>query len=384
MAEQESDRSGLLRERAERLLAEPSVEARAAAAASVAEEFAEGELSEEERAIALEILEDMAGDVERQVREALAAHVKDCPFLPPAIARQLAADVEAVALPVLRFSSVLSDRDLIAVVRQGSEAKQVAVAKRETVSAALSEALVETGGEIAVGALLSNRRAEITERALNRVIDRHGESEQIQRLMVGRPSLPLTVCERMIAHVSQALREQLIEQHMIPPELAEELMRQGRERALTEVLEGASPSAEVERLAASLQTRGRLTPTLVLRALCVADLDFFQAAMAALAGIPYANTGPLIYDHGRNGLEALYRKCGLPPALFTAFRVAIDEIRQMARAERTTRRLEITERIVRRLSVEYETVCPEGLEHTLSQLSRLVSRAADNPARGLT
>ena len=47
-------------------------------------------------------------------------------------------------------------------------------------------------------------------------------------------------------------------------------------------------------------------------------------------------------------------------------------------------RLEMTERIVRRLSREYDSVCPEGLEHMLSQLSRLVVGQADQCARGLT
>jgi uncharacterized protein (DUF2336 family) len=375
------DKTEQLSAQVKRLIAEPSAEARALTAASVADEFATGSLSDQERTIALEIIEIMAQDVERNVRESLSAHVKHCPFLPPSIARQLAEDVESVSLPILRFSTVLSDADLIAIVRQGNEIKQVAVAKREAVCAEVSDALVESGTETSVSALLTNQRAEITEQALKKVIDSYGGSVEIQNLMVERPTLPLTVSERLIAHVSRELRTRLVERHQIPPELAEELMRQGRERALTEVLDQDSPTAEVERLAASLHARGRLTPTLVLRALCVGDLDFFQAAMAVLADVPNANAGPLIYDHGREGLEAIYLKSGLPKTLFPAFRAAVDEVKDLAQNQWASRRMEITERIVGRLSLEYDSVCPEGLEHMLSQLSRLVGRTTPRAAR---
>ena len=47
------------------------------------------------------------------------------------------------------------------------------------------------------------------------------------------------------------------------------------------------------------------------------------------------------------------------------------------------RRMEITERIVGRLSLEYDAVCPEGLEHMLSQLSRMIDRTAPSAARSL-
>ena len=87
---QRLDKTEQLSAQVKRLIAEPSAEVRAATAASVADEFAAGSLSDQERTIALEIIEIMAQDVERQVREALSAHVKRCPFLPPSIARQLA------------------------------------------------------------------------------------------------------------------------------------------------------------------------------------------------------------------------------------------------------------------------------------------------------
>jgi uncharacterized protein (DUF2336 family) len=107
-------------------VAEPSAEARAQTAASVASAFASDRLSERERKISLDILQVMARGVEQQVREALAEYVKSSPLLAPSIARVLAADVESMALPIIQYSSVLSEEDLIPIVHESGEAKQAA------------------------------------------------------------------------------------------------------------------------------------------------------------------------------------------------------------------------------------------------------------------
>ncbi len=373
-----------LRAHADNLRRDPSASARVAMTADVAQEFADGGMSREENALAIGILEIAAQDLEQRVREALAEHVKHCPFLPPSIARRLAEDVAKVAQPILRFSQALDNDDLLAIVHANGEIKQIAVAQREGLGAVVSDALVDAGTERVVGVLLANHTAEITERTFGKVLDGHGESGQIQSLLIGRPTLPLTTSERLIFLVSEELCERLVTRHQIPPELAEELSRQGREGALTQMLSADSPSAEVERLAANLHARNALTPTLVLRALCTGDLAFFQAAMAELAGIPFANARELIYDRGRDGLESLYQQSRLPRELFSAFRTAVEVVMESGGHEAERPRLEMTERIVQRLSQEYDAVCPEGLEHMLSQLSRLVIGQADQGARGLT
>ncbi|MEE9125449.1 MAG: hypothetical protein V3U14_13300, partial [candidate division NC10 bacterium] len=109
----------------ELLLTDPSPRVRAETAAGVAAELSKGSLTENERHIALKIVEVLARDTERQVREAIATHVKSCPFLPRKIANTLAHDVESVAVPIIRYSEVLSDDDLLSVVRSDSVAKQL-------------------------------------------------------------------------------------------------------------------------------------------------------------------------------------------------------------------------------------------------------------------
>src|SRR5690606_41667787 len=59
--------------------------------------------------------------------------------LPREIANKLAADIDTIALPVIMNSPVLTDADLVEIIRACPPSKQVAVASRESLSTKRSE-----------------------------------------------------------------------------------------------------------------------------------------------------------------------------------------------------------------------------------------------------
>jgi uncharacterized protein (DUF2336 family) len=356
-----------LAELTERLREDRSAQKRTEAAVRIADEFASGVLQGKERELALQIITNLARDVEQQVRATLAEHVKSCPSLPPELARMLAEDVETVSLPIIRFSPSLSEEDLIAIVHLGDTAKQVAIAQRDQVSVRVSEVLVETGKQTVVVSLLENSGAEISEGSLHKVIDQFGTDERVGRLIVNRATLPLGVTDRLIRTVSKALRTHLIEHHGLPWEFAHELARQAGEGALVQRMI-ANPSVnEVERLANDLHAKRKLTATLLLRAICMGDSHFFEVGVAVLAGIRVENAPRLIYDP--QGFKALYGKAGLPHELFRAFRTAVTVMEDVKLKQHESWRREHSEQLVERLAQEHRAVCPDGLRNLLSQLS---------------
>src|SRR6185369_5445361 len=111
-------------------------------------EFSSGRLGARERALAVEIFRIMVQDAELRVRLTLSEQLKQCADLPRDVARTLANDVEQVAMPVLEFSTVLTDADLIEIIDSLSRAKQRAIARRQAVSTAVSAALVDQGAAV--------------------------------------------------------------------------------------------------------------------------------------------------------------------------------------------------------------------------------------------
>ena len=79
------------------------------------------------------------------------------------MARQLAGDAIEVAGPILQRSPVLTDEDLVRVVRTNAMQYALAVAGRERLSEPVSDALVDTGDAEVVARLVDNAGRSISQ-----------------------------------------------------------------------------------------------------------------------------------------------------------------------------------------------------------------------------
>jgi len=307
-----------------KLMADPSAEVRAETTAKIAKQFEAEALSPAERQIAEEIFRKLVKDVEVRVREALAAHLKNSPDLPHDVAVALARDVDSVSLPMLKFSEVLIDEDLIEIVREQGASKQVAIAQRTSVSSRVADALIDTGNERAVARLVANEGAKLTEQALGRVMEEYQESDAVSDSLSRRPSMPAAISAQLVDALSERLQDFLLQKHDVAPDVASNLILQAREKATMSLVEYGSTDIELENLVEQLARKERLTPSLLLRALCMGDMGFFERALARLANLPLQNARILIHDHGGLGLESVYLKADLPKRLYPAFQAGIE------------------------------------------------------------
>ena len=308
----------------QKLMVNPSAETRVQTTGKIAGQFAAGGLSASERKIAEDIFRALVRDTEVRVRESLAAHLKSSPDLPHDVAVSLAKDVDSVALPVIKFTPVLTDDDLLAIVRSDSSARQVAVAQRPRVSSEVADALIDTGNETAVARLVSNEGADLTEKALGRVMTEYESSDSVSDSPSRRATLPAAIAEQLVEAVTQKLQAYLAEKEELPADVASNLILQARERATMSLAQVGSTEEELDNLIAQLHRKRRLTHSLLLRALCVGDIGFFERALSKLANLPLPNTRILIHDQGKLGLESVYLKAGLPKRWYPVFRAGVD------------------------------------------------------------
>lgn len=362
-----------------RLLAEPSPETRAELASKLGREIESERLSESELHLAQDILRVMAKDVEASVREALSHSLRRAKHLPHDVARRLANDIEAVALPILNSSPVLTDADLIAVIRAGISGKQEAIAARPEVSRQVSDVLITDAGEPAVAALMRNDGARISDESLGKVVDRFADSETVKENLAHRQSLPMTVTERLVNLVSDRLKEYLVTHHELPPAVATDIVLRGREHSIINLSAG-SGDRDLAKLVAQMHASKRLTPSLVLRALCMGDIAFFEVAVAALSNVPVANVRILVDDAGHLGLKALYDKTGLPQQMYPAVRIAIDVVHDTPMADgpegRERYRARVIERILTQYGNENDDLGADDLDYLLHKMDQAQSAAA--------
>ena len=150
---------------------------------------------------------------------------------------------------------------------------------------------------------------------MHKVVDRFGDSEKVQTPLVMRSSLPIAVSERLVAKVSDKLIDRLVTHHELPSGLADDLVLQIRERATLGLLSVDSNDSDVKMLVEALVRNRWLTPSILLRAICVGDWGYFEAALAKMAGISVLNARRLIHDKGTLGFKSLYERCQLPASL---------------------------------------------------------------------
>ncbi len=361
----------------ERLLTDPSPRTRARTTAKIAAQFDARTLSPAERRIAEDIFRTLVKDTGILVREALAAHLKSTPDLPHDVALALAKDVDSVALPMLKFSEVLTEEDLIEIVRGQEPAKQAAIAQRPTVTAGVSEALVATGNEQAVARLIGNEGAVLSEAALDQVIDCYEQSAAVADSLVRRVNLPPAISERVVSALSERLQDYLVSKHEVSPDVASTLILQARERATVTLIDFGSSDAELDSLIEQLHRKQRLTPSLLLRALCVGDLNFFERAMARVADLPLQNVRVLIHDKGMLGLEPLYLRTDLPKALYPAFRAAISLVVETDYDGGLNDRQRYVERIMQRMLTKFEDpsthIAKDDIEYLMARLGQIAA-----------
>lgn len=363
-----------------RLIDDPSADNRMSAADKVASRFEQGELTEVERQIAEDIFRVMVKDAEERVRTALVSHLKDVPDLSPDVALSLAQDAsDTVALPMLEFSEALSDADLIEIVRTQGSQRQTAIAERPTVSEAVSDVLVDHGDETVVAALVGNEGAKVAETTMHKVVDKFGDSELVQAPLVMRATLPISVSERLVAKVSDKLVDHLVAHHELPDDLADDLVLQTRERATLGLLTADANENDVFQLVAALAQNGRLTPSILLRSICVGDLNFFEAALSHMGGISIVNARKLIHDKGSLGFDSLYNKCGLPKGLLSAFRIALDVVSETEKERIDGDPNAVTKRMLERVLTQFEDLVdkhsPEDVDFLLNRLNRAANAA---------
>ncbi|MCA0357408.1 MAG: pole-localized protein SpbR [Proteobacteria bacterium] len=327
-------------------------------------------LSEDERQIAHDILRVMAADAAELVRRAMAVTLKNSLALPPDVAMRLARDVESVSLPIISFSPVFTDADLAEIVKVGGPVRQMAVAKRPKLSSKITTLLVEQGGEDVVATVCANDNARFSEVTLQKALDRFAKSEQVLQAVAYRSALPLAVTERLIDMVGEQLRDHILSAHALSPERTMELILGAKERATIDLVDQAGRTSDPKAFVAHLNKMGRLSPSLILRALAHGHMTFFEWAVAELAGVPHHRTWLMIHDAGPLGLKAICERAGLPPRLYSAFRAGVDAFHGLEFDGGAHDRERFQEHMIQRFLTSTHVASREDSEYLLERMDR--------------
>jgi uncharacterized protein (DUF2336 family) len=269
------------------------------------------------RRLTYEVLEILVSDQVTRVRQIIADTLKDVADAPPDIIQRLARDCDiAVAGPVLQFSPVLTDADLLDIIAADPIAgARAAIAQRPVVRAPVSDAIGASGDIAAVTALLANPSAQIREETLDRLIDMAPDILPWHAPLVNRPALPANAARRLARFVATSLLGVLKDRKDLDPattrEVAAIVMSRIAEEETLDAAKEVDPGAIAAARAHRLHAEGRLDAAAIDDAIDLGDRHFLRAGLALRAGLPVDSIDRVIAAHSAKGIVALAWKAGL-------------------------------------------------------------------------
>src|SRR5437762_8084332 len=138
-----------------------SAAGRAEATRSLARAWLISDLSDADRAAAEGAFLRLLDDPSPLVRQAMAEVFASSADAPAVIVQALAVDQASVARPVLEYSPLLIDADLVDIVATGNFEVQCAIARRTKLPASVCAAIAEVGTAAAALELIANASARL-------------------------------------------------------------------------------------------------------------------------------------------------------------------------------------------------------------------------------
>jgi uncharacterized protein (DUF2336 family) len=284
-----------------------------------------------ERVVAM--LEKLAHDEVVRVRAAVSEAIKHLDCVPRKMVQKLARDMAlAVSEPVLRFSPMLSDADLLAIIAgPHADGALAAIAGRATVAGPVADAIGRAADEAAITVLLANPSAQIREETLDLIIDKAPNRPRWHPPLVDRPSLPARLAKRLAGFIADTLLNRLasrkdldgetrsalakaVQTRLEPPPKAPE-----PEKPKEEEKNKKAPAKEEEEevgetaedRARRMKKEGKLDENVVAAALDKSDRAFVRAALALLALVQGEVVDKIFGARSPKGIIALVWKAGL-------------------------------------------------------------------------
>ncbi len=288
-----------------------------------------------------EALALLARDQITRVRQILAETLRDVANAPPDLILTLAHDPALeVALPILEFSPVLTDEDLLEIIQSAPVTDRLsAISRRALVAPDVADAIVHSEDVTAVAVLLGNPSAQIREETLDMLLDHAPQHELWHAPLVNRPQLSARAATRLARFVAESLLQRLQERPDIDPETKAAVAAVVRRRVeengsdMAEFHRGAGRGGEAEsrfaaedpfEVAQRLHQEGKLDETALISGIASGKHAFVVAALAVRADLPLELAQKVVATRSAKGMLALCWKAGLkaPTAVLAQIRLS--------------------------------------------------------------
>ncbi|MFN3228624.1 MAG: DUF2336 domain-containing protein [Asticcacaulis sp.] len=271
------------------------------------------------RAQVEEVFVTLALQAEDIVRAALAERLAAADWAPVELIRAFSLDDIRIAAPVLAQSPLLTEPDLVTVLKLASLEHQICVAQRPNLGTRVVETILDMGRVVVMTTLTSNPTARLSSLQLERLVEASRRHVALRAPLIQHPHLPPQLAERLYGWVGEALKDQIVSRFSLDPESLRKPLREALEATYT----SNGPSQEdinrevlEQQLVDKLKQGGQLTPGYLALALRERKYSLFTIALSRLADVSLDTVRYACNGEEAETLAVLMHAVGVDKAAF--------------------------------------------------------------------
>ena len=269
-----------------------------------------------------DVLQLVAAEMQDGVLAEFAERFADADDAPVALMRDLANHAFEVAAPVLTRSKALDEHTLLQIVGKQSQQHIKAVAQRENVSEALSDAIVQHGDDNALDALMRNEGADISRTSMEAAVDRARRNAVLHGAVVTRQDLPLDLLNDMYFVVEASLREQIMQRNAsVDPAALDAALARARERLKRTVGDLSAEAKNAMGFIQSKKAAGELNARMLVSLYREAKQMHFLYGLAEVTGVDPETVSNMLERRDVEAFAMLCRAASVERPLFVTLAV---------------------------------------------------------------
>ena len=275
-------------------------------------------LTETEEGQINELIDELLKRSSAELQIGLNRKFGDVTHMPRLLAVKLAFETSDLGSEVLLKSQVLTDLDLITVVeRRGRDSARI-VAKRESISAAVCDALVLTGDLQVMQSVAENLGAALSPKAVVVLVEAARLSQSLHQPLVQRQELTQESATKLYWWLAQDLRRYALERFHMPTVALEGALDQAVEDKLNAHALEKNDDAKMAVVADWLQDRGVLTSKILPQLLRQRHYRLFNIVLSRLTKMKLPLIDAVVDEAGGRTLAAVCRAIGIDKANFVS------------------------------------------------------------------
>jgi len=265
-------------------------------------------LTPTEKILTADVLISLVKQAERDLRVSLSERLAVRDDLPETLLHHLAYGDIDIAEPVLKYSPLLNDHDLIYVVHSKGAEHWRAIAKREHISDKLISVLVGKQDVATSMGLLSNTTIDLTNDCLAGMLPLATEHKDFSEAYVQYSTLPSELAVSIYWHVSVALRTSIAKKFKVNDDVLDKALEDCVQDFTDTVLfVDSRPSSLMVEVSECYAQKNKISEKFMIDVLRRRQGRFFMAMFAKQTGLSHTVVSEVMRQKGGQGMAVACR-----------------------------------------------------------------------------